>query len=195
MDREFMNRKVIIILGVLLVLLLMIFGYVLQKSGLISGKIGFKTYRSSDYGLAFDYPRNYFLEKKLIENNGLGFYLLSLTEDTEENRLVREGEAPGRDGPVSIEVKIYENTNPKKAILEWIQTTEEANFKLSNGKYEFINIDGERGIRFHWSGLYEADSWVVGHKGKIVSFTVQYISPEDQIFRDFEKFIEGIRFF
>lgn len=109
-----MNRKVIIILGVLLVLLLMIFGYVLQKSGLISGKIGFKTYRSSDYGLAFDYPRNYFLEKKLIENNGLGFYLLSLTEDTEENRLVREGRRRGEMVRFRLKLKFTRIPIPKR---------------------------------------------------------------------------------
>lgn len=193
-----MNQKIIFILVALLILLLVIFGYVSQKggeAGMTEEKWGSKNYKSENYGLAFNYSEDYFLEEKMIEGKDGDYYLISLTEDTEENRLVREGKAPGREGPVSIEIKIYENTNPKKAILEWVQGVEDSNFKLSNEKYEFINVNEERGLRYHWSGLYEADSWVVGHKGRIVSFTVQYISVDDSIFKDFGRFVNGIKFF
>ncbi|MGH2436448.1 MAG: hypothetical protein ACRDFA_05595 [bacterium] len=133
----------------------------------------------------------YFLEEKAPNESGGPLRRISLTADTEENRLVREGRSPGREGPVAITIEIFMR-NPATTEEEWIRTTRASNFHLSDRKLVPYPIAGTEGLLYEWSGLYEADNIVVAKGERIFSIAVTYLTPEDDIRRDFYRVIRTL---
>lgn len=150
-----------------------------------------KTYESQIFGLKFSYPAYYFLEEKNIE---AGHTAIILTEDTEENRAVREGEMPGREGPTAITFDIYENPS-QLSPLEWVEESRASNFHISKGEYEEIYVAGKPSISYSFDGLYQADSVVLSHRGNILMLTAMYLEPSDQIRKDFYEIIKTLSFY
>lgn len=153
-----------------------------------------KTYRNNAVGLEFKYPSKYYLEEKSGNDPLRKKYSVILTEDTEENRLVREGKSPGREGPVFIGIDAYQNFPNRETAIEWVKDNPDSNFKLSNGTYSEVFIAGEPAISYHWSGLYEADNLVFTNSAWIISAYVNYIDPNDDIKKDFPEIINTLRF-
>jgi len=150
------------------------------------------SYQNESYGLSFKYPPHYFLEEKEVGNGERKHYAIILTEDTEENRLVREGKSPGREGPIAITFDVYQNNLDKLSLIDWLTKTNASNFKLSDGTYATTTIASINGINYRWSGLYEADAVAFLHKENIIAATATYIAPEDSTLKDFEKILETI---
>ncbi len=148
-------------------------------------------YESSQFGFSFKYPEIYFLEEKDLGNGERYHKAIILTENTEENRLVREGKSPGREGPTAITIDIYQNNLDNISIESWLINNNNSNFKLSNGTFEEVAVDGKLAVKYSWSGLYEADTVALTHKENIISITVTYISKDDFIRDDFVKILES----
>ncbi len=149
-----------------------------------------KTYTSEVRGVSFSYPPYYFLEEKTEGDT----QIIILTEGTEENRMVREGKSPGRDGPVAITFQFFpnlKNQTPK----DWVKDSTSSNFRLSaDGKIEERIIDKKIGASYSWSGLYEAKSAAVLIKNSILMISGTYIDPTDQIISDYETILKTIHF-
>lgn len=154
---------------------------------------GWKTYKNFTYGIEFQYPPTYYLEEKEIGTGERSHYTIMLTEDTEENRAVREGRAPGREGPVAITFDIYRNDVDKISLETWLSGTNFSNFKLSDGTYRPVRIADYDGIAYQWSGLYEADNVAFQTPDVIISVFVTYIEPGDAIRADFGRILETIK--
>ncbi len=163
--------------------------YALQKSAYekmftVDGQ--FKRYQSDKFGFEFYYPKNYFLEEREVGDGHREHYLIMLTEDTEENKLVREGKSPGREGPIAITIDIYQNNLDALTLEQWLKETNNSNFKLSSdGIYSHISVAGQKAILYKWSGLYEADNVAFIKGDRIYSIAATYIAPDDVIRNDF----------
>jgi len=173
---------------------------VLPRSNTLPNDLGYDTeklnvYTSEKFGFQFYYPKKYFLEEKEVGNAERYHYAIILTEDTEENRLVREGKSPGREGPVSINIDTYQNNLDNLSAEEWIRNTNDSNFKLSlEGVITKIMVGNKEALSYRWSGLYEADNLVVARDENIFSFVVTYLTPEDEIRKDFDEIIKAVEF-
>ncbi len=144
-------------------------------------------YVSPNTGVSFSYPATYFLEEKSVGNGERAHYSIILTEDTEENRAVREGGTPGREGPTAITIDAYQNNLDRYTADQWIQNTSESNFKLSpDGKLSATDINGVPATAYRWSGLYEGKTTVVAFPAYVFAFSVTYLTPDDQIVKDFD---------
>lgn len=153
------------------------------------------SYSSSTLRLAFNYPDNYFLEEKDVSTPQRGRYAVILTEDTEENRLVREGKAPGREGPVAITVDVFQNNLEKTIAETWVRSTNDSNYKLSpDGMLTSATVGSKEGVLYSWDGLYGARSVVVADDNFVYMFTVTYLGAEDQIIEDFEQILKTVQF-
>ncbi len=153
-----------------------------------------KTYSSVKYGIEFTYPANYYLEEKELGNAERTHAAIILTEDTEENRAVREGRSPGREGPTAITVEIFQNLE-ENSIDKWIRGMNNSNFKLSpDGKLTSTTIGTNiQGLTYRWSGLYEGQSVGILHKDNVILLSVTFLTPEDQIRKDFEKVTQSVK--
>ncbi|MCI0679751.1 hypothetical protein L0Y41_00220 [bacterium] len=153
-----------------------------------------KVYHSDRLGFSFRYPDSYYLLERELGDGHRGRLSLVLTEDTEENRAVREGKSPGREGPVAISFDVYQSPD-EPTISAWVTGNALSNFQLSRGKYEEVAVAGKPALYYSWSGLYEADNYVLMHQDYLLSIVVTYIFPDDLIRRDFEKIIKTLEFF
>ncbi len=154
-------------------------------------KSTWKTYASEKVGITFTYPDKYFLEERELGDGHKGHLAIILTEDTKENQDVRESKAPGRDGPVAITFDFYQSPD-ESSILQWVKENKASNFTLSNGTYVETTLASKPAISYSWDGLYQADNIVVAHQDFIASIVVTYITPEDQIRKDFQEIIKTI---
>lgn len=152
------------------------------------------TYTNEEFGFEFRYPKIYFLEEREVGDARRANYFIMLTEDTEENRLVREGKAPEREGPLAITFDIYQNNLDKLSLVKWLTGTDDSNFKLGNGTYGTTTISGREAVVYKWSGLYVADNIAFEHADSIFSVAVTYMNPDDEIRKDFPKILATLRF-
>ncbi|MEK9131414.1 MAG: hypothetical protein AAB447_00715 [Patescibacteria group bacterium] len=149
-------------------------------------------YLSSEFGIEFFYPKNYFLETKEFGNAERRHVAIILTEDTKENKAVREGRAPGREGPVAITFDLYQNPEGGTP-LQWVKGNNNSNYKLSStGTIRNTIVASESAVAYSFSGLYEADATAFAHRGYMVLATVTYLTPEDQIRKDFTALLKTV---
>lgn len=149
-----------------------------------------------NYGLSFEYPSKYFLEQRKTGNGERDRYSIILTEDTEANRQIREGQGPPTEGPVSINIDIYQNNLDGLTAEQWIKNSSFSNFKLSpDEKISTTTVSGRPALAYRWSGLYEADNIVVATNDYIYSFVVTYIDPAEQIRKDFNTVLGSVNLF
>jgi hypothetical protein len=118
---------------------------------------------------------------------------ITLTDDTKENRAVREGRSSGREGPVAITLDFYQNFE-KTAPLAWVKDDARSNFKFSDHTYQEIILAGKPAVRYGWSGLYEALGVVLAHKEYMLSISVTYLTQKDTIYQDFEGILKTVTF-
>lgn len=151
-------------------------------------------YRNNRFSFTLYYPKNYFLEEKDLSIPGRFHYAIILTADTEENRLVREGKAPGREGPVAITLDIYQNDFDKRSALQWIFWHTDANFKLGSGFYTMGVLGGAEAVMYSFDGLYHADATVAAHGDAIFMLTGTYLTRVDEIHFYYKDVLDSFRF-
>lgn len=152
-----------------------------------------KEYVSTHHTLSFKYHDSYYLEEKEVGNGERSHHFISLTEDTEENKQVREGTAPPREGPTAITVDIFQNNLDNMNAEKWITETNNSNFKLSpDGILTKATVGGKEATSYRWSGLYEGKSVVVATPEFVYMFSVSYLTPEDVILRDFDALLATV---
>lgn len=179
-------KKVSSIAALLVVLIGLIW---FSRTQNVSTDNSIKTYKSISYGISFLYPENYFLEEKPTGNGERSRYTITITEDTKENRLVREGKTEAREGPVSITIDVFQNLENQSA-ESWIKRTSYSNYKLGDGNILPITLGGKDALSYRWSGLYEGNSVVFVHKGNVIMMSVTFLSPTDPIVDIFESILE-----
>lgn len=135
-------------------------------------------YRESELGISFAYPSNYHLEKK---DNG--------------DLVLSQGDAvipANSEGPTSITISSYEKAG-NQSLQAWITDSQESNYAIQGNSLREMNLAGKEAFRYSHSGLYEADAVVFEAKnGKVVMMAVTYLSPEDEIRKDFEDVLKTI---
>ena len=141
-----------------------------------------KTYSNEEYGISFQYLSNYFLEEKEVGDRHRKHYQIIITEDTEENRRLREGEeTTPREGPTAMTIDIYQNNIDKLPLYKWLTETNQSNFKLSDGSYMSITLASKEAVSYSWNGLYQGDTVALEHSDNIIALSVTYLNLEDKI--------------
>lgn len=146
-------------------------------------------YESVQYGLSFEYPKNYYLKERVGERPSLA---LVLVEDTQENRDLLNGvSTEAREGPTSITVEVYENPQQLSA-EEWMR--ELTNWGTGAQEVTPTTIAGTQGLRYRWSGLYEGESTLLTQGAFTYIFSVTWLTPSDAMILDFEELLGSVRF-
>ncbi len=144
-------------------------------------------------GIRFEYPAYYLLTEATESESVYGKWNLTLVEDTKENRAMFASSSPARDGPTSITVDVYENTDTLTAD-SWVKTSSFSNYSLSVGDLQPTTLAERAAYSYTWSGLYEARSIVAATEDYVYSFSLQYLTPDDLILRNFERMIQSVEF-
>ncbi|MDP9249359.1 MAG: hypothetical protein M3M85_02545 [bacterium] len=156
-----------------------------------AGDITMHKYKNADLGLSFNYrkdPDGY----TLIEQKEHNSLVLMPTEAYEEIL----GLSGGAEWPPGISIVIHDNTD-NISPTTWVQThTRESNYDPAwSWSLREITVGGAPAVTYETDGLYAAAVVAVSHNRKIYAIHGNYHSPEDQIVKDFEKFLESLLFF
>lgn len=150
-----------------------------------------KTYESTDLGISFLYPTNYYITELHAGNGERTHHALILVEDTPGNRDLMEGKMIG-ESPTGITIDIYQNDLDKYTTESWVRGHGASNFKLSDGMLKETTVSGKPAFRYAWSGLYEADNVAIATDRYIYSFVGTYIAPEDKVRDDFANLMQTV---
>lgn len=144
-------------------------------------------YTSEKFGISFSYPNAYVLTEREVGNGERGHYAIVLTR-VNDMPVPENGE-----GPPTITLDIFQNNLDKLTLDAWLTGTNFSNFKLGNGQKASTTVDGTTGVRYDWSGLYEANSVVFLHRDNVVMVSGTYLNPADAIVSDFEDVLASIK--
>lgn len=148
-------------------------------------------YTNEEFNIAFTYPSTLFLSERDAGTSARPQLALFLTEDTEENRDVIEGRnTVPREGPTGITVDVYQNPEQLSSSV-WVQT--DTNWTIANGGATDVTVAGNEGVTYTWSGLYEGRTVVVTKGDKAYVFSVTWMTPGDQILRDFDTVLNSVQ--
>lgn len=187
-----MNNKFFIWLLVAVVLLGGIWFLGRGKEG-AEPKQSMVAYSSAEYKVSFEHPSG--LYRKEFTNMGTPEkpqLAVVLVEDTQVNRDILDGKSElGGEGPTAITLDAYQNPDELSA-EEW--ANQDTNWALSDKATTPVSVAGQSGFSFNWDGLYQGKSVVVT-KGKLAYvFSVTWLTPEDQIIKDFDMVLNSVAF-
>lgn len=183
------DKQIIVVLISILVLFLS-FG-----SFFMVGRLDFSSqnnYSNKKLGISFNLPQNYFIQEYSFSNSMYSGF--DLYEDTESNRLLLGGEIVG-ELPVSISCVAFENPEDI-SVDEWVNSDEfkDLFFVQSVDLSEENIIPDISAYEYDSDGLYASKNIVFKHSnGKIFNCRVNYITLQDKIIDDFQKFLTSIR--
>lgn len=149
------------------------------------------SYQSPQYSLSFQHPSNlYAFERTDAGTPERPQLSLFLVEDTKENRDVLEGRTTEpREGPTGITIDVY--PNPEELSSDaWV--TQDTNWVVANSSMEPVTVAGIEGVSYTWSGLYEGKTVVATKGTKAYVFSVTWMTPEDQILKDFDTVLNSL---
>ena len=158
-----------------------------------SEKASMVRYSNADLSLSFQYPSNLFLyERNDVGTEAAPQTAIVLVDDTEDNRAVLEGRSTEpREGPTAISITALRNTQKLNA-ADWVKN--DTNWTVANSAATPVTVNGHEGVTYTWSGLYEGRSVVVTTDTHVYVFSVTWMTPEDQIIRDFDMVLNSATF-
>lgn len=197
-----MNRLIVSVIGAALLVGIGAYMYTnLDSAGPQTGETpdvaneSMRTYTSPNTGLTLTYPDKYFLEEKNIGSPQRGRFTIVLMEDTAENKAVREGTGPAREGPPTITIDMFQNNLDSYTADSWIRGTNDSNYKLSSNRaIATTSINAVSARSYRWSGLYEGETRVVARPDWLYAFSVTWLTPDDALVSDFEKILSTVQF-
>ena len=150
------------------------------------------TYRSEQLGVSFEYPSTYFITERELGDAHRRHHSIQIIEDTQFNRDLVAGKVIGTEGPTAMSIDAYQNDLDGYTTEQWVRGHSASNFKLSDGELLPVLVDDYEGLRYRWSGLYEADNIAVATPPYVFSFSATYLNPTDVIRNDFEELIKTV---
>lgn len=147
--------------------------------------VGQKTYSGGNYGITFPYSDKYSLSESSRDGEGENNQIVLTSQDFLPS-LEDDKSAP------AITFDIYPR-GYYATITEWLQKAPESNFVLVTGEVNQAVLDDKEALYYHWTGLRQAESVLVMHKDNIISITVTYDTPEDEIRNAFISILDSLR--
>lgn len=148
-------------------------------------------FANETYGISFFYPTSYFMTEKETGTTAKTQHSIVLVKDTPDNRAIMNGTATvASEGPTAITIDIYQNTG-KLAVRDWI--THDTNWTVATKSATDATVAGLPAVTYSWSGLYEGKSYVVVKGDKVYVLSVTWLTPEDQIIKDFDMVLSSMK--
>lgn len=146
-------------------------------------QVPMQAYANAEYDISFEYPQTYSLE----ERDTAGRHTIVIADKEALAEAPQNGE-----GPTAITVDIFDN--PKRQTPSvWVRSDQASNFQLSDGTLASSTVSGKESVAYLWDGLYRGESYVFTHKDNILMFSVTYLTPQDQIKKDFTNLLKSLK--
>lgn len=106
-----------------------------------------------------------------------------------------ENSEVGREGPPTINLLVFENTNRQSA-SRWVDSVPQySNIDLVIGEVDRdAVVGGANAVRYRTDGLYLSENVVVTHGGLIYHFTGSFLEEDSTIHNDFKRLVDSVVF-
>ncbi|HEY1037572.1 MAG TPA: PsbP-related protein [Candidatus Paceibacterota bacterium] len=159
-----------------------------MQSGIPSGKDSMVPYTNEEFGIAFEYPSSLSIKEEGTPVQNPAELSLTFTKSIPRNPDGPQ-EIPG-EGPNKILIEIKNNID-NKSIEEIAQS--ESTWNVAMTPLIKTEIGGMEAYEFYWSGLYEGRTVIIQQNGKIYSLSVDWLSTDDQLIRDFVMILNSLK--
>lgn len=177
------------LLGLIVLLALVVGAFV--WFGDVSDVVPLETYRSTDLGIAFEYPPEYTLQTHHEGTAERAWTTLTLIDSKALQSATDNGAS---EGPPAIAIQVF--SNPEQySVEQWIRGVSYSNYKLSSDEtLTPATVAGESGLTYRYSGLFETNVVVVAHDASMYMLSVDWLTSDDQNVKDFQTLLEHVQF-
>lgn len=206
-----MNKKILIIVGVVVALILAFVGYrqfvgAPSTQDLLAQQ---QTVTNEEFGLSFKYPggEDGFSLVEPPANGGIKkAYILMPTDDYADFQNATEaGETPASISMLVFmldeegEVPSTGTSTERESRIARLQTWAMDNntltsFNMAKATPDIVEIDGVKALHYQADGLYQQDIYLASYRSRVYMFTAQYDRPDDITVTSFPSLIESISF-
>lgn len=190
-----MNKTTTFILSLVVGVIIGAVGYNLIYTATHTGSTiskhanGIDTYSNGTYGISFNFPDTYVVREKdsvVANNKRHTITLLSKADATPS-----ASTTPIED-ITTINIDVFQNS-ANTALAEWVKNTPESNFKLGDGVAAPASLAGQPAVTYSWNGSKtKGNSIVFAHKDNIVMASMNFLTYQDDIWKDFAGVIQSL---
>lgn len=155
---------------------------------------GPQMYGSPEIGLAFTYPKNYFIPFETLGVGERSQRTILLAEDTLANRAFFQRPPVGTEAPPVITITAFQNDIDAYTASRFIAEAPEANGALAVGAQAPVTVGGEEGVRYRSTGLYENEHVVIARPAHVFLFTVAFNENDSSIRAVFDQVLRSVVF-
>jgi len=146
------------------------------------------TYYDPRYGVAFNFPETYTVQDH-DSTAGAKHHTIVVGDKASLASTTKNSE-----GSPVITMDIYDNPS-KQSPVTWIKNNNFSNYRLGkDSTLSTTTVAGISAYAYPWDGLYPSTSIVFPENGKMYMLSVNYNSPNDQIYKDFARFVASVQF-
>ena len=151
--------------------------------------------RDDTLGFQFEYKDDEDGYITLEDNNSTDSnFLTGITLFNKAEYEIFKQSTDAREGPTSINIRVYSNNNKLHAPVWAMRHPLESNIKLALGETEERVVGGANAEFYIVDGLYLTDTYVVANGEHIYVLTGSYLSTEDIIYKDFQNLVKSFTF-
>lgn len=150
----------------------------MQATPTVSTKASMVPYSNIEYGVSFEYPSNLYLSEKEMSSSSPQFSVALV-----------ESSSDAEASPVSIFVDVYMNKGDLSA-KDWI--FKETNWTTAGQSIKDVEVRGLTGVIYEYDGLYPGKAYVFTSKGRTYVLSVNWLSLDDQLIKDFDMIINSL---
>lgn len=156
-----------------------------------------KKFESEKYGFDFRYPDGYLVtgEEELNPSENAGaLFSYSLIQDNARNRRFLDGGMNDAETPASISVIVYPKDAARTDLSKWVPSIITSEEKEVSGIYERTTVFDQEALIYTSSTMYEYDSVITSKGNYVYNFSVGFITPDDDIRKNFYKLLSTVTF-
>lgn len=152
-------------------------------------------YRNTSFGFSFSYPGGedgYVLVENVTTKRSFDPYLSLSLFNADEYEDFQQAIEP-REGPPSLTVEVF-SVEDYPTPVAFAVNHPLSNYTQGPGELSDVEIGGEAGVSFTWSGLYEGRTSVVLHEDRFYVWSVQALEPQGSMTVDYHALLETVSF-
>jgi hypothetical protein len=161
---------------------------------------------SEEYNFAFSYPSGeeayVLIEPVIPPTTSDGLKKVSIIMNNQDY-MDYHSSAGEIDTPPTVSIFVVKETKYSDSeddrltrLKKWAsQNSRYTSYTNKISELEEVGIDGIKAFRYHTSGYYQQEVYLVSHRGNIYVFVGQYEKTSDNIFDMFQNLINGIVFY
>lgn len=152
-------------------------------------------YKNNDLGFSFEYeksPKGYIAQEILSINNPLFAGGVVLTGRSEYEEIKQSLDA--REGPPTISVEVYKNTEILSPALWVTKHPKESNSGMMLGATTETTVGGANAVQYTADGLYATNTYVIAHANYMFVLRGAYLDQATSMYIDFQNIVDSFKF-